>query len=267
MNGSPHRPAQGIPCWASLMARDPAAAQDFYGRLLGWGFAAGPASLGPYTRAVVYGLPVAGIGALPDTPGLSTDWITYFAADSADEVALRIRDTGGTVALGPMDADRSGRLAIAADPDGAVFGVWEGREHLGWARQHTPGAVAWSELATTEAERAGRFYEGVFGSTAVESAPGRKSAKVERDQDTVLLRVDGHTVAGIRQLPPLAEPGDPTDRPRWRIFFAVTAVDPVVRRALELDGSVEQPARDTRYGRVALLRDPEGGPFGIAEVA
>lgn len=265
MTGTDIRHAQGVPCWASLMARDPEAAQAFYGPLLGWGFAAGPASLGPYTRAVVDGLPVAGIGAMPTDAGLTPDWITYFAADSADEVAQRARDNGGTVALGPMDADHAGRLAIAADPDGAVFGIWEGKEHSGWQRQHLPGSVTWSELATPEAERAGRFYTGVFGSAAVEPAPGRRQATVERDRDTVVLRVEGRTVAGIRQVSASEGGGATAGRPHWRIFFAVAELDPVVELARQLGGSAEQPPTDSRHGRSVLLRDPEGAPFGVAE--
>ncbi|MFC1414226.1 VOC family protein [Streptacidiphilus sp. N1-12] len=241
----------------SLTARDLGTAERFYGSLLGWDFIPGTQELGPYLRAVVGGLPVAGIGVMEAGTGMPVDWITYFAADSADEAAHRVRANGGTMALGPLDSEKAGRLALAADLDGAVFGIWEAREHPGWALQHQPGAVAWSELATTGARRAGNFYEGVFGSAAVRS----DSARVERNQDMVVLTVGGRRVAGIRQVPQL------DDRPRWRILFAVGSVDEVAARAPGLGGSVEQPPADTPYGRTALLRDPEGGPFGIVRMS
>ncbi|MHA6763291.1 VOC family protein [Streptacidiphilus sp. PAMC 29251] len=240
----------------SLTARDLDTAERFYGPLLGWDFIPGSRELGPYRRAVVDGLPVAGIGVIPAGTGMPVDWITYFAADSADEVAHRVRANGGTLALGPIDSEQAGRLALAADLDGAVFGIWEARDHPGWAVQHQPGAAAWSELATTGARRTGTFYEGVFGASAVQS----DSARVERDQGMVVLTVGGRRVAGIRQVPEL------DDRPRWRILFAVDSVDQVAARALDLGGSVEQQPTDTPYGRTALLRDPEGGRFGIVRM-
>ena len=256
MSGTGPRHAQGTPCWVSLVARDLDTAERFYGPLLGWEFVPGSRELGPYRRAVLDGLPVAGIGVMPDGAGLPVDWITYFAADSADEVAHRVRCSGGTVALGPLDSESAGRLAVAADPDGAVFGIWEGREHPGWAVQHTPGAAAWSELETTGGRRTGAFYEAVFGSSAVRS----ESARIERDQDNVVLTVGGRRVAGIRQVPEL------DGKPRWRVLFAVGSVDGVAGRAESLGGSVEQSPADTRYGRTALLRDAEGGPFGVVQV-
>ena len=247
------RHAQGTPCWVSLTAHDPAAAEAFYGSLLGWEFTARSMERGPYRMAMVDGLPVAGIGAMPAGVGLPVDWVTFFAADSADEVAQRVRCSGGTVAMGPMASGDAGRQAVAADPDGAVFRIWETHDHAGWALQHQPGSAAWSELETTGARRAGAFYEGVFGASAIHT----EAAGVRRDQDMVVLTVAGRRVAGIRQVPRL------TGRPRWRILFTVDSVDRVAADATALGGTVERPAEDTPFGRMALLRDPQGGPFGV----
>lgn len=257
MSGSGLRHAQGTPCWVSLMARDLGTAEDFYGALLGWEFIPGSMELGPYQRAVLDGLPVAGIGELAAGSGMPVDWITYFAADSADEVAQRVRSSGGTVALGPLESETAGRMAVAADPDGAVFGIWEAHDHPGWALQHHPGAAAWSELETSGARRSGTFYESVFGAAAVQS----DSVRVRRDQDMVVLTVDGKRVAGIRQVAGLE------DRPHWRILFAVDSVDVVAKQAEVLGGSVEREPWDTPFGRMALLRDAEGGPFGVVRAS
>lgn len=62
-------------------------------------------------------------------------WTPYFAVEDADETAVRIRERSATVAVGPLKfplgrrALRSpvNRGALAADRDGAVFGIWEGR--------------------------------------------------------------------------------------------------------------------------------------------
>ncbi|MFC1419817.1 VOC family protein [Streptacidiphilus cavernicola] len=238
----------------SLTAHDLTAAEHFYGALLGWEFGSDGVDLGPYRRALVNGLPVAGLGEMPPGTGMPVDWITYFAADNADEVAHRVRCSGGTVALGPLDSETgAGRRAVAADPDGAVFGIWETQLYGGWGLQHQPGAAAWSELETTGARRAGTFYQGVFGSSAVRS----EAAGVRREQDLVVLTVAGRRVAGIRQVPRLR------DRPHWRILFTVDSVDEVAANAAALGGTVEQPPADTPFGRMALLRDPQGAPFGV----
>ncbi len=251
------RQPQGTPCWVSLMAHDLHAACAYYSGLLGWEYQGGPDRLGPYLRATLDGLLVAGIGQFEETAGFPVDWVTYFSVDSADEVANRIRDCGGTVALGPLDSADAGRLVLAADPAGAVFGAWEPRGHQGWQVRREPGAVVWSELRTPSVLDSADFYAKVFGLAAVED--GR--AEIGRDEDAILLRYGGHRVAGIRA----ADPGDP--RPRWRVYFAVADLDMAVKTAIELGGSLERSLPPARYGEGAFLRDPQGGPFALVRLA
>ncbi|SEK89793.1 hypothetical protein SAMN05414137_104185 [Streptacidiphilus jiangxiensis] len=249
---------QGTPCWVSLMAHDLDAARAYYAALLGWEFHRGPGRLGPYVRATVDGLFVAGIGQVDDSVGFPVDWITYFAVDSADEVAGRVRDCGGTVALGPIDsADDAGRLVVAADPAGAVFGLWEPRAHYGWQLRRAPGSVVWSELRTPSPLNAADFYAKTFGLAAVHA--GR--AEIGRDDGAMLLRYGGHRVAGIRE----TGPGDP--RPRWRVYFAVADLEVSVKTALALGGSLEETPPPARYGAAAFLRDPQGGPFALVRLS
>lgn len=246
------RCVQGSPCWASLMARDLDTACRFYGPLLGWDFGPGPTHMGPYVRAMVGGEPVAGIGVLQERLGaFPVAWTTYFAADSADEVAQRAREYGGTVAVGPLDAEKAGRLVIAADLFGAVFGVWEGMDHPGWRRHGEPGSVAWCELHSQQVQGSAAFYAGTFGMAAVERRP-----------DWAELLAGGTAVAWIS-----GRGVDPNSRPRWRICFAVEDVDATAVRAAELGGSVLQPPHDRPYGRVAVLRDVEGEEFAVSALA
>lgn len=239
------RCAQGSPCWVSLMARDLGTAGAFYGALLGWEFEGGPAGLGPYVRATLNGAPVAGLGVAP--AGYPVEWTTYFAADSTDGTAQRIRECGGTVAVGPLQAEDAGRLVIASDVSGAVFGVWEGQDQPGWQTEgEEPGAPAWTELVTSDVEGAAAFYGSVFG-PVVE----------RRGQDAVLL-VEGSPVAGIRGAAELRG-----GHPRWRIHFAVGDVEEAASRAVELGGGVLVPPADSPNGRIARLVDSEGGHFSV----
>ncbi|AXI79822.1 VOC family protein [Peterkaempfera bronchialis] len=240
--------AQGTPCWVSLMARDLGTAETFYGALLGWEFESGPVRLGRYVRATLNGAPVAGLGVAPADLGFPVEWTTYFAADSTDGTAQRIRECGGTVAVGPLQADESGRLVIASDVSGAVFGVWEGQEHQGWQTVGVPGAPAWTELVTSDGDAAAAFYGSVFGPA------------VERSGDDAVLRVEGRAVAGIRGAAALR--GGP---PRWRIYFAVADADRAARRAVELGGRLLVEPQESPHGRVARLSDPEGGRFSVVQ--
>ncbi|MDH6580193.1 VOC family protein [Kitasatospora sp. MAP5-34] len=245
------RLAQGTPCWVSLMTSDQEGAMAFYGTLLGWEYTPGPTQLGAYVRATLGGAKVAGIGSTPPPGGHRAEWTTYFAVDNADEVSQRVNECGGTVAVGPLQAEHAGRLAIAADLSGAVFGLWQGEEHLGWEVSGEPGAPAWSELLTPDVPAAAVFYRAVLG----------QDPSPDRDGNTALL-VDGRPVAGIRRSTTPSGGG----RPHWQVHFAVADADLTVRQTVGLGGQVSDGPQDTPYGRVAWLNDPQGGRFAVVQL-
>lgn len=268
------RTAQGAPCWVSLLVHDLPAAEHFYGSLLGWAFRPGSQRLGPYAVALKDDVPVAGIAAAARRLGMPVTWTAYFHVDSADIAAGRVRERGATLAVGPVPFGR-GRVAWAADPAGAVFGIWEGEADPGWQVDRTAGAPAWIELRTGDAFAAAIFYGEVFGWGSDE--PGRCDVGYEHDR--VVLRVDGRTAAGLRGEPPPGgragrergtvrqggRPGvpDPRIQPRWHVYFWVDDVADVARHADALGGSVASPPADSPFGRVATLRDPAGGQFSV----
>ncbi|MFE2724348.1 VOC family protein [Kitasatospora sp. NPDC059327] len=239
------RLAQGTPCWVSLMTDDLAGARAFYGELLDWSYTPGPTQLGAYVRAESGGAPVAGLGVAA-VPGFPVQWTTYFAVDSADRTTQLVRECGGTVAVGPLQAERAGRLAIAADVSGAVFGLWQGEEHLGHEAGPEPGGPAWAELLTPDEEGAAVFYGAVLGRPVAPVGAGSA------------LLVGGRPVAGIRRGAELR--GHP---PRWRVHFAVQDVELTARRAVALGGRVLVEPHDSGRGPVARLADPQGGHFSV----
>ncbi|MGI5471314.1 VOC family protein [Streptomyces sp. CA-132043] len=242
----------GTPCWVSLMVHGMSTTQDFYGALFGWEFRPGPQQLGPYVRALLAGREVAGIGVLPPERRLPIAWTPYLASDDADAATERIRACGGTVGVGPLDADRAGRMALASDPQGAVFGVWQGHTMKGTAVVGEPGTLVWNELVTREAAGAGTFYEHVFG-FETEAGPG---------PDRLTLCLKGRPVASIRGV------GDalPRERgPHWTTYFAVSDTDAAARRVVELGGRVTDESRDSAHGRLAVVTDPEGAEFRVIQ--
>ena len=68
------------------------------------------------------GQPVAGIGPLQGEEQPAA-WTLYLASDDADRTAADVAEHGGTVLMPPvMDVGRMGRMLIASDPAGGVFG-------------------------------------------------------------------------------------------------------------------------------------------------
>ncbi|MFF0622622.1 VOC family protein [Streptomyces sp. NPDC004296] len=246
----------GAPCWVSLMTHDPKVAQDFYGRVLGWQFRPGTVGAG-FSIALAEGRPVAGIGALTPQWHVPIAWTPYFAVESVNETAARILERGATVAVGPLEVGK-GRAALAADRDGAVFGLWEGQT-LSWAVGQG-GAPMCLELRTRDAFESAIFYGEVFG-----WAPDRPGCDITYEHDEVVVRDDrGHTVAALRGGAVEAAP-DPHVRPRWHVYFPVRDIEQVTAAAVAAGGFTlpVTPLVDGG-GCEAVIRDPQGGLFTVA---
>ncbi|MFI9808043.1 VOC family protein [Streptomyces sp. NPDC052301] len=253
-SAGPHaRRVPGTPCWVSLMAHGLAATEEFYGELFGWEFRPGPQQLGPYVRALLDGHEVAGMGQLSPDHRLPIAWTPYLAADDVDHTADTVRECGGTVAVGPLDAAEAGRMAIAADPSGAVFGIWQVAAHLGTTLTGVPGTPAWNELITFETESVAKFYETVFGY--------EKEPVVSADFDYVTLHLEGRPVAGLHGVGhALRDRG-----PHWQTYFEVGSVEAALRQVADLGGRILRQTHDSPHGRIATVADPEGAMFSVIE--
>ncbi|GBP98940.1 doxorubicin biosynthesis protein DnrV [Streptomyces spongiicola] len=249
----------GTPCWVSLATRDMRAAQDFYGAVFGWGFGPDRRTEG-HVVAHADGEPVAGLVESAQSMGvrLPVAWTAYFVADSADAAAARVRERGGTVAVGPLAFGR-GRTAWAADPLDAAFGIWEGPAAPGWQAGRGTGAVAWLELHTRDPFASALFYGGVFEWDAHPDV-----IDVRYEHDRVMLRAGGRTVAGMYGGVP--DSADAAIHPRWHVHFCRDDVDAAAARAAAAHGTVVAPPRDTPLGRTATILDPEGGLFHLSSV-
>ncbi|MCA1221626.1 VOC family protein [Streptomyces sp. 8L] len=252
---APSDTVAGAPCWVTLISSDLAAAQRFYSDVLGWTYR--DTSLGEgFCVALTNGSPVAGIGGLTASLPVSAAWTPYFAVAGVDTAAARIRERGATVAVGPL-AFHTGRAALATDPDGAAFGIWEGAVRSDWTVGQG-SAPAWLELRTRDASDATRFYGQVLGWSDDE---GSALSPVYEDGDAV-LRQGGRVVARIGggASPSSADPGA---RPRWRVYFRVPDVARSVAAAVALGGALVQAAADGAQERDATLRDPDGALFTV----
>ena len=239
----------GVPSWVDLGTADSSQAAEFYSALFGWTVQQGPPEAGGYAIAELRGRPVAGLGP-QQNPG-PPYWSTYVNVDDADKVAATASEAGGTVFVAPMDVMDAGRMAIFADPAGAVIGVWQPNQHKGAGIVNEPGTFAWAELVTTDTAAAQRFYEQVFGWGAVTHGEG-VGAYTE-------FQVGDRSIAGMMARPP--EMGEAP--PHWGVYFTVADTDAAAARVAELGGKVVMPPRDIEPGRFAVVSDPAGGVFMV----
>ncbi|MDP8978075.1 MAG: VOC family protein [Actinomycetota bacterium] len=250
--------APGTPSWVDLATSDPEGARNFYGRLFGWSFEVGPAETGHYTMCQLHGGNVAGMAGEPAREGVPTAWTTYMATDDADAVARRIAEGDGTVLMGPMDVMSQGRLLVAADPAGALFGVWQAGDLVGASVVNEPGSLVWSELATRDLAAAQVFYTQVFGHAwePVDTGEGGPAYQV--------FSVDGRAVGGAMQMTADWPEQIPS---HWMAYFAVEDTEAAAAAAQELGGTVRVPPTDSPYGRFAVLSDPQGAVFTVMQAA
>ncbi|MET8399670.1 VOC family protein [Streptomyces sp900116325] len=156
--------AHSAPCWVDVQLPDLEAGKRFYGELFGWTFRAGEEvdRGGPCVDALSGGKLVAALAAKQDGR-MPTAWGIYFATDDIVATVTRIRQAGGQMITEPVRVGGAGVLAQAADPGGAVFGLWQAGDRSGFQKQNEPGSFCWTEVYTRQKDRVDAFYEQVFG--------------------------------------------------------------------------------------------------------
>jgi predicted enzyme related to lactoylglutathione lyase len=239
----------GTPTWIDLGVPDVDRAMEFYRALFGWEFDVGPVETGHYTMCLLHGRPVAAITPHPDAVATEFWWNVYLATDDCDGTAKRIADSGGTLVQAPMDVMDQGRMAIATDPVGAQFGLWEGHAFIGAQVVNEPGSLLRNDLVTPTPEPARAFYAAVFDFT-LDGNPDLPGFDF-----TFLRRPDGHEVGGI-----VGDPSAPDSR--WGTLFEVADTDAVAAQAVAAGGNASAPS-DMVYGRTAEITDPFGAQFTI----
>lgn len=255
----------GVPCWVETLQRDPRASTDFYGAVLGWDFA-GPGPMpgdppGEYFVARTRGRDAAGIGSL--IGDWEPVWSTYVRVDSAEEAVARATSLGATLIAPPVDAPPAGRLAVLADPAGAVFGVWEARDREGAQVVNEHGAWAMSALSTVDPEGAKAFYGALFGWEAEPFGPP--------EAGVTLFRLPGYVGGEPEQPVPrdvvaavIAADGDGS--PVWGVDFWVPDAQAVSEEAAQRGGTVVVAPHDQGPFRRAIIADPEGATLSVSQL-
>ncbi|MFJ1810006.1 MULTISPECIES: VOC family protein [unclassified Streptomyces] len=230
--------AEGVPCWVDAQLPDVDAGKRFYGELFGWGF---EEAYGSSVWARLEGAPVAALAHKTDGR-MPTVWTVYFATPDAETTARRIQKAGGQVVMAPLPVDGAGTAALAADPEGAVFGLWQPAGHPGFGVRHRPGAFAWAQLYARDTEAANTFYghlfhEALFGPDA-EPDFGR---------------------APVGDVFPEVMP------PHFLVHFGVEDCESALGAVSRLGGRVQAGPFTASYGIVAVVTDNQGASFAVLQ--
>jgi predicted enzyme related to lactoylglutathione lyase len=212
---------------------------------------------------------VAAVSSPPEEAPAQAVWNTYIWVEDADEASAKAREAGGSVLSEPFDVLDAGRMAVLADPEGAVFCVWQARQHRGARIVNEPGSLNFNVLNTRDPAAAKRFYGAVFGWTTLDLGNGKfwtlraygdyleQLAPGTRER-TAELGAAGfeEVVAAITTIP------DDADPPAyWGVTFSTDDADATAARATELGGTVLLAPVDAPYSRLTVLRDPQGATF------
>jgi hypothetical protein len=270
----------GVPCWVDIAHADVQAAVTFYTGLFDWQIsdATPHGSPGRYYVARCGVSAVAGIAPLATSaPGASGKWSTYISVDDADAVVGRVRDAGGQVLTPPIDAPSACRVAVCADPAGAVFGVWQARGFGGAELVNAPGSWNWSDLNASDLAAARAFYATVFGweTTPVDFGsaesfmvrrPGYSDFLEQIDPGVRARHLDAGAPEGFTDAIAWMRPLSSSERdPHWGVTFSVDDTDARAERVARLGGAVLVEPFDVPYSRMAVVRDPQGAVFSISK--
>jgi uncharacterized protein len=245
----------GCFAWYELMTTDMAAAETFYGNVVGWGAQDTSTPNLAYTMLSAGKVPLGGLIDLPEEGrkmGAWPRWMGYVEVNDVEVTAGRIKRLGGAVLVPPTDTN-IGLISVVADPQTATFGLIKGLKHRRQqpAEAGKPGRVGWHELLAADGEKAFAFYSEIFGWQKADTEIG----------ETVtyqLFSAAGLTIGGMytkRSVEPF---------PFWLLYFNVEDIDAAVEHVKAGGGLVSEGPLELSDGNwIIRCADPQGATFAL----
>ena len=248
---------RGAFVWHELMTTDPAAARDFYSRLVGWSTSIHEEGETPYTMWMDGEIPVGGLMELPPDAragNVPPHWMAYIATPDVEETTRKAEDLGATLLHGPHEIPEMGTFSVIQDPQGAVFSIWESAS--GEPAPEAPlrhGHFSWNELMTTDHEGAFDFYATLFGWAKTNAMDMGPLGTYQ------MYGLADRTFGGMYNKPPEVQAP-----PHWLHYVMVDDVDSAARAVEELGGRILHGPQDVPGGdRVVQCMDPQGAVFAL----
>ncbi len=257
---------QGDFIWYELLTTDADAAAAFYGMVIGWSsqssgmpdmdyrfFSSGD---GSDTKDGVGGF--MAITQEMAEHGARPCWVGYIGVDDVDTSVTELVDKGGAVLMPAMDLEGVGRMAMVADPQGAVFYVMKGASdetsHSFAALAPKLGHCAWNELSTSDPEAAKSFYGAMFGWSKDGELDMGPMGKYE------FLNVSGGRFMLGAVMPRMPE----MPVSAWSFYFRVPDIDSGAAAIGANGGAILQAPMEIPGGDYSLMAlDPAGAAFGL----
>jgi predicted enzyme related to lactoylglutathione lyase len=243
----------GAFCLVGLATSTPANAKGFYKSLFGWqaeDLPAGPAGEVSLLRHSGHDVAIL-YRQMPEAraAGAAPHWTSYISVENADATAARANELGGAAVFRePFDVPDAGRVAAIRDPTGAIVSLWQPRSRIGAALVNDVSAWCWNELATSDVERAKRFFTELFG----------WSYETDDRGHTTIINA-GHRAGGIRE----QNQHERSAEPNWLPYFTVANIEHAVGTAEQAYGRQLAPTIEVNSGRLAVITDPQGAAFGV----
>jgi len=241
--------------WFELLTTGPDSAQEFYGKVVGWTVADSGVPGMDYRILNASDGSIGGLMKMPDGGGRPS-WLGYVGVDDVDRTVERVTAAGATVHMPAMTVEGVGRMAMLADPLGAMLYVMRGESNeSSTAFKMAPdsfGHVMWAELTSPDPEASKSFYADAFGWRQEGGMPMGPLGDYE-----FLQNASG----GLGAVMPAAVPGSV---PGWLYYFHVPDIDAAAAEITRSGGTVTQEPIEIPGGDFSLIAtDPQGARFGL----
>lgn len=256
---------EGKIIWHDLITDKPAQTKKFYQELFGWQFEELTLAGGLFGK-INYTLIRHNdklIGGMIDQTKLQvkkdiSQWVVLMSVKDINKAVDEVKDSGGTVFAPATDLGDRGKIAIVADPQGALLGFLQTKQgDPEDGKVIVEGDFLWNELWTKNVGKATEFYQRIAEYNVDDRTV--ESAKAD-DKNYRLLKTNNKPRVGI-----LANPVKNLD-PIWVSYLRVKdakSLDALVAKVESLKGEILLAPQDRAIGgRVALIAGPSGA--GIA---
>lgn len=246
--------------WYELLTTDPKAAIAFYTEVVGWKSQAWEGS--DYMMWVASQGALGGVSLLPEQAkrmGAPPYWQANVEVANVDESCAKVKQLGGQV-FHVEDVPTVGRLAVIADPQGAVLALFTPTGAMESHDVAKHGEFSWHELYTTDYQAAFAFYQQIAGWEKL-GAFDMGSGMGEY----LLWGRNGKQLGGMMTMPPqMKTPDGKPVPPSWMYYVTVTDFDAAFERAKAkgarvLNGPMPVPGGQ----RIVQLMDPQGAAFAL----
>jgi predicted enzyme related to lactoylglutathione lyase len=244
--------------WYELLAADPKTAIAFYTEVIGW--KTQPFD-GGYTMFVGEQGALGGTTQLPDAAkqmGAPPYWQANVEVADVDASIAKVKQLGGNVIVAET-VPNVGRLAVIADPQGAVIAMFAPASAMTSHDVARHGEFSWHELYTTDHERAFAFYRELFGWERLGEFDMGPMGKY------LLWGRDGKQLGGMMTMPPgMTAPDGRALPPSWMYYVTAIDFDAALDRAKSRGARVLNGPMDVPGGqRIVQLLDPQGAAFAL----